>query len=1309
MIFAWDAPPEQPSLRTAIHVHLRGDETACVRGLLENLQLPSESLRRIDARARQLVEAVRAERLGKGGLDAFLHEYGLSSQEGVLLMCIAEALLRVPDDVTQERLIRDKLSAADWDRHIGRSPSVFVNASTWALMLTGRLIQLRDDEGQSVGAALRRLMARLGEPVVRESINYAMRIMGRQFVMGRTIEDAMDNARALETRGYRYSYDMLGEAARTRQAAAAYFEAYKHAIAAIGRRASSGAVADRPGISVKLSALHPRYEVGKAERLQEELAPLVLALARQAASAGIGLTIDAEEAERLDISLDVVEAVAADPQLDGKWDGLGVVVQAYQKTAPFVIDWLADLARRRRRRLMVRLVKGAYWDAEIKRSQELGLPGYPVFTRKPSTDVSYLACARRLLDQRALFYPQFATHNAHSIAAVLEFAGDGHDFEFQRLHGMGETLYEEIVENHPVGVGCRIYAPVGQHEDLLAYLVRRLLENGANSSFVNRIQDDRLPIEEIVADPIATVHALARVPHPQIPVPREMYLPERLNSYGVDLSDRSSLAELAQAMAEADERTWDAGPIIAGEERSSGGREAMSPADHSRSVGHVAEADQADVEQALGSASAAAAAWAATPVEERALCLDRAADLMEANMPALMALAVREAGKTINDAVAEVREAVDFCRYYAHRARQDLGRPLILPIATNGVGRVELTGGGVFGCISPWNFPLAIFTGQIAAALVAGNAVVAKPAEQTPLIAAEGVRLLHRAGIPADVLHFLPGDGAAIGGPIVADPRVSGVVFTGSTEVALAINRALARRARGHPPLIAETGGQNAMIVDSTALPEQVVRDAVVSAFQSAGQRCSALRVLFIQEDVAGRIIDMLAGAMDELQVGDPALLATDVGPVIDEEAQAMLEGHIKRMRSDGRLIARARLGSGTDRGTFVAPAAFEIDGLSLLQREVFGPVLHVIRYPADRLPQVIEAINDTGYGLTLGIQTRIDATWRFIFDRIRIGNTYVNRNQIGAAVGVQPFGGQGQSGTGPKAGGPHYLHRFVASRPASGHAAGSTPAQVQTPRAQIVTLADRRVDRTSLDGALKAAEAARSSWSLTSQEQRAAWLERCATAVESAPEMIVDSSCVGAAAAQATEYLRFCAAQLRSTLAAPQPLPGPTGERNELSFQPRGLIGCLCMGDPGLAPFVRQIAAPLACGNVVLAWHPEPEHAARLASLLTDAGLPDGALQILETNGADRLDGFLSDPRLAGVSFCGPPEIASEVGQVLAQRDVSIAPLIIHDERFEASIGLPPCGSPHYLSRFVFERTLTIDTTSSGGNASLLSLGSEP
>ncbi|HYN37939.1 MAG TPA: bifunctional proline dehydrogenase/L-glutamate gamma-semialdehyde dehydrogenase PutA, partial [Rhodospirillales bacterium] len=1008
-----------------------GDEAACVRALLAGLDLPEDARARIDARARRLVEAVRARRLGEG-LDAFLHAYGLSTQEGVLLMCIAEALLRIPDESTRERLIRDKLSAADWEKHLGRSASVLVNASTWALMLTGRLVRLHDTAGQSPGAVMRRLIARLGEPVVREAVNQAMRILGRQFVMGRNIEQALERGKPLEAGGYRFSYDMLGEAARTMVDAERYHAAYRGAIAAIGAAARERDVVSGPGISVKLSALHPRYETAQAARTGSELAPKVRELAGAAAAADIALTIDAEEADRLDISLDVIEALACDPALAG-WNGLGVVVQTYQKNAPFVIDWLTDLARRTRRRLMVRLVKGAYWDAEIKRTQELGLPGYPVFTRKAATDVSYLACARMLLAEPELFYPQFATHNAHSIASVLEDAGDRRDFEFQRLHGMGETLYEQLVERDGIGVACRIYAPVGRHEDLLAYLVRRLLENGANSSFVNRIQDERLPIDEIIADPVARMRGPAFIPHPRIPEPRAMFLPERLNSTGIDLNDRTRLKRLSEEMTRATSRRWLAGPIVGGEEEVAGGRPVVSPAEVDREVGRVAEARPEHLEAALARAAANAKGWADTAVEERAACLERAADRLEQQMPALMAMCVAEAGKTLPDAVAEVREAIDFCRYYAAQARSDLARPLPLPVAADGVRAASLRGGGVFACISPWNFPLAIFTGQVAAALVAGNAVIAKPAEQTPLIAAAAVRILHAAGIPADVLHLLPGDGATVGAPLVADPRITGVAFTGSTEVAWQINRTLARRDGPPPALLAETGGQNAMVVDSTALPEQVTRDALVSAFQSAGQRCSALRVLFVQEEIADGLIEMLAGAMDELVLGDPALISTDIGPVIDTDARDMLEGHLARMTHEGRVLKRARLNSGLKRGTFFAPALVEIDRLSRLQREVFGPVLHVVRYRADRLDEVIAAINATGYGLTLGIQTRIDRTWREIFARSRVGNTYVNRNQIGAMVGVQPFGGQGLSGTGPKAGGPSYLRRFSSYLPADG------------------------------------------------------------------------------------------------------------------------------------------------------------------------------------------------------------------------------------------------------------------------------------
>ncbi|MDZ3837448.1 MAG: bifunctional proline dehydrogenase/L-glutamate gamma-semialdehyde dehydrogenase PutA [Rhodospirillales bacterium] len=1297
MKFVFEAPPDDPGpLRAAIRAHHRGDEAASVRALLASLDGSEDSRSRVEARARRLVEAVRSERLGRGGLDAFLHEYGLSSQEGVLLMCIAEALLRVPDDLTQERLIRDKLSAADWDRHLGRSTSVFVNASTWALMLTGRLVRLHDASGQSPGAVMRRLVARLGEPVVREAVNQAMRILGRQFVMGRSIDQALERAKPLEARGYRFSYDMLGEAARTMADADRYHEAYRAAIAAIGAAARQRDVVSGPGISVKLSALHPRYEAAQAERVASELVSRVRELALAAAEADIALTIDAEEADRLDLSLDVIEALARDRGLAG-WGGLGVVVQTYQKTAPFVIEWLADLARRTRRRLMVRLVKGAYWDAEIKRAQELGLPGYPVFTRKASTDVSYLACARMLLAEPELFYPQFATHNAHSIAAVLEDAGGGRDFEFQRLHGMGETLYEQVVERDGIGVPCRIYAPVGRHEDLLAYLVRRLLENGANSSFVNRIQDDRLPIDEIIADPVARVRGLACIPHPRIFEPRAMFLPERLNSTGIDLGDRTRLARLADEMSQACRRPWQAGPIVAGCEAGDAAQPVVSPADHGREVGRVAEAGPEHLDAALAAAAASAPGWAETAVEARAACLERAADLFERRMAEFMAMCVAEAGKTLPDAVAEVREAVDFCRYYAARARSDLVRPLPLPASAGGAGAALLTSGGVFACISPWNFPLAIFTGQVAAALAAGNAVVAKPAEQTPLIAAEAVRLLHAAGVPADVLHLLPGDGASVGAPLVADPRIGGVAFTGSTEVAWQINRTLARRGGPPPALIAETGGQNAMIVDSTALPEQVTRDALTSAFQSAGQRCSALRVLFIQEDIAAALVEMLAGAMDELAVGDPALIATDIGPLIDAEARDMLEGHLARMSHEARVLKRARLGRGTERGTFFAPALVEIDRLSRLQREVFGPVLHLIRYRADRLDEVIEAINATGYGLTLGIQTRIDRTWREIFARTRIGNTYVNRNQIGAMVGVQPFGGEGLSGTGPKAGGPSYLRAFSRYRPADGH--GGQPRAATTGNTDG---GDIRFSRAGFAAALREVAAGWGAWAAMPAHHRAGVLEAAADRLASGD----------AEQGQAARHLRFYAAQLRAEYADPVALPGPTGERNELSVHPRGMIACLSAAEEeGMAAFAAQVGTALAMGNGVVAWHRDPAVAATIVAGLHAAGVPEAALALLPAGSDAGLDELLAAADLAGVACVGPGAQAGAIARGLADRPGPILPLILFSDGPDPSLGAgaPPAASAHYLGRFAHERTLCVDTTASSGNASLLSLEEDP
>ena len=838
---------ETSDLRTAIHDAYRADETLAVRRLLSETELPHDALDRIAERARALVAEVRRSRIGQGGIDAFMYEFELSSKEGVVLMCLAEALLRVPDAHTLDKLIKDKIATADWQAHLGHSDSIFVNASTWALMLTGRVVKLDDDDTKDFGGVLRRLVHRSGEPVIRTAISRAMRILGQQFVMGRDIMEAVKRAKPDEAKGYRYSYDMLGEGARTMADADRYFEAYKNAIAAIGAAADGRGVNDAPGISVKLSALHPRYEFAQRDRVMKEVVPRLKSLALDAARLNIGLTVDAEEADRLDVSLDVIEALSGDPEL-AAWDGFGLAVQAYQKRAPFVLDWLAAVAARHKRRFMVRLVKGAYWDTEVKLAQTEGLSGYPVYTRKVSTDVSYLACVKRLFADPAAFYPQFATHNAHTVAAILELAQGSEDYEFQRLHGMGEALYAQIVGPEKMNRPVRIYAPVGSHEDLLAYLVRRLLENGANSSFVNRIQDEKLPIGEIIADPLALARRLDIVPHPKIPPPVDLYGKERANSAGLDLSAPQELAPLGRDMAQLAKQGWSGGPLVAGREGGGEFRAVQNPADRRQEVGKLRWSTPEDIETALSRAHRAAPGWDATPAEERADCLRRLADLMESNRANLMALCVREAGKTIPDAIAEVREAVDFCRYYAARANAEFAAPKRLPGPTGESNEISLHGRGVFLCVSPWNFPLAIFTGQITAALAAGNAVIAKPAEQTGLVATEAVKLMHQAGIPGDVLHLLPGDGATVGAQLVKDPRIAGVAFTGSTETARLINQSLAARDGAIVPLIAETGGQNAMIVDSTALPEQVVNDVLASSFQSAGQRCSALRVLFLQK-----------------------------------------------------------------------------------------------------------------------------------------------------------------------------------------------------------------------------------------------------------------------------------------------------------------------------------------------------------------------------------------------------------------------------------------------------------------------------
>ncbi len=1020
-----DQPAGAPGTIQAINKRYLEDEESLVREL-EAIADPGEPGReKIQGTAANLVRAVRRNSSDDGGIDAFLKQYDLSSEEGVLLMCIAEALLRIPDADTADRLIADKVTSARWKDHLGESDSLFVNASTWGLMLTGQLLRL-DGTIRNPAQVLKQLAGRAGEPVVRTAMRQAMRIMGHQFVMGRTIEEALKRSRSKENSAYRYSFDMLGEAALTAADAERYLDAYFDAIGRIGDSIAGESVDifAAPSISVKLSALHPRYSYLQSERVMRELVPRVAELAKHARSNGIALTVDAEESERLEISLEIFAEVCRDPDLRG-YDGFGLAVQTYQRRALDVLDFLRELATSTRRRIPVRLVKGAYWDTEIKHGQELGLESYPVFTRKVHTDVSYLAVSRRAIDAGQALYPQFATHNAHTLASILHFAGARRDYEFQRLHGMGEELYAEIIDPDKYGRPCRVYAPVGSHEDLLPYLVRRLLENGANTSFVNRIVDESIEVHEIVEDPLEAAAAHEFVAHPAIPSPANLF-PDRRNSAGINLPDRDVTAPLLAAMDETRGSTCIAAPIVNGEALAGEEQPSLNPSDTTEVVGTCKLATPDVVEEAIAVSVREQVPWDCSGGNERARILEQAADLFEANGPELLALCIREAGKTLPDAIAELREAVDFLRYYAAQAREQFETPAEMPGPTGERNTLGLRGRGVFVCISPWNFPLAIFTGQVAAALAAGNAVLAKPAEQTPLVASRAVALLLEAGVPAGVLHFLPGDGAAIGGTAVADPRVAGVAFTGSTETARIINQSLAAREGPIATLIAETGGQNAMFVDSSALPEQVVLDSVLSAFNSAGQRCSALRLLCIQEDVADRIVELLKGHMDELVVGDPVELRTDVGPAIDEEARDILESHVEKMSREATILHRAAVPEMLADGTFFAPTLVEIGDITQLEREVFGPILHVYRYKARDLGATIDAINATGYGLTMGLHSRIDARARQLVERSGAGNIYINRNMIGAVVGVQPFGGRGLSGTGPKAGGPHYLPRFA-------------------------------------------------------------------------------------------------------------------------------------------------------------------------------------------------------------------------------------------------------------------------------------------
>ena len=979
--------PDRQSPLSPFSAPYAPNDRAIATHLLLSARLDAAQERHIDRTATLLIEAIRANDDPLGGVEDMLREFALSTKEGLALMVLAEALLRVPDARTADQFIEDKLGQGDFVHHETKSSAFLVNASAWALGLSTRVIQ----PGETPQGTIGRLTKRLGAPAVRAATRQAMRLMGNHFVLGETIEAALERAQPYASHHRRYSFDMLGEGARTAEDAARYFNSYASAIEAIGQAADDRPLPDRPGISVKLSALHPRFEAVSRQRVIAELVPRLIDLARQAKACDLNFTVDAEEADRLELSLDVISAAFADRSLAG-WDGFGLAIQAYQKRASGVIDYVDRLARALNRRMMVRLVKGAYWDTEIKRAQERGLDGYPVFTRKAMTDLNYVACAQQLLALRPRIFPQFATHNALTVATILELAKGENEFEFQRLHGMGEALYAKLGEDNP-DISHRTYAPVGSHRDLLAYLVRRLLENGANSSFVALAADETVPVTALLRRPADIIGNADNAGHPNIPLPRDLYQPQRENSRGLEFGERAALDQLVCAIA-------------------------VEP---SPAAGSVADTTPTEANTAISAARNGFKNWSRTPAETRAALLEEAAGLLERRAAHFIALLQREGGKTLDDALSEVREAVDFCRYYAAQGREQFEEGKAMPGPTGESNVLTLRGRGVFIAISPWNFPLAIFLGQVSAALMAGNSVVAKPAEQTPLIATDAVRLLHEVGVPTSALHLVAGDGR-IGAALVAHPDIAGVVFTGSTEVARSINRTLAAKDGAIVPLIAETGGINAMIVDATALPEQVADDVVTSAFRSAGQRCSALRLLFLQDDVADRMIEMISGAARELVIGDPSDPATHIGPVIDAEAKQRLDAHIARMKQE----ARVHFAGDAPQGNFVAPHIFELSDASELTEEVFGPVLHVVRYRADRLDQVLQSIERSGYGLTLGIHSRIDDTIEDVIDALQVGNIYVNRNMIGAVVGVQPFGGHGLSGTGPKAGGPHYLARFA-------------------------------------------------------------------------------------------------------------------------------------------------------------------------------------------------------------------------------------------------------------------------------------------
>lgn len=1250
------------AIRQKIRDFYRINEAQAVEHILPEAEVSMRARSRAWERARTLVLRIRKEQEGHGGIDALLSEFSLSSEEGVVLMCLAEALLRVPDKGTQDELIRDKLSQGQWSSHLGNSDSLFVNASAWGLMFTGNMVNYANERKQAQFGLLKKTLGRMGEPVIRRAMNIAMKIMGKQFVMGETIEDAVKRAKNKEKQGYVYSYDMLGEGARTFDDADRYYKAYSDAIEVIGKAGAGKGPRLSPGISVKLSAIHPRYDFLKYETAVPQICERLKKLCLQAKKYDIGLTVDAEESERLEISMDIIEHVFSDPDL-ADWQGFGIAVQAYQKRAIFVIEWLREITTRVNKKMMVRLVKGAYWDTEIKHTQQGGHEDFPVFTRKASTDVSYHACANRLLAYRDSIYPQFATHNAYTASVIIELAGDDKEgFEFQCLHGMGDTLYDQIVTEE--GIQCRVYAPVGQHEDLLAYLVRRLLENGANSSFVNAIVDDGKEVEELLSDPVEHTQRLAKRENTQIVMPANLYGDSRLNSKGFDVYDINKVIDLSQGVcrwfdlhtAKLSNANIDADYIV------------RNPAKLSEIVGYHKFHTPAQMLEKLTFADKAFSTWSQTPVAERAEILTRGADILERHMDELIGLCIKEAGKITEDSVDEVREAVDFARYYAVEAQK-----------VNPDHRLESR--GVILCISPWNFPLAIFLGQVVAALATGNTVVAKPAEQTSLIAIRAVELLHAAGLPQSVLQLVIAKGPEVGNTLLPDERIQGVMFTGSTQTGTLISRMLAQRSSAQVPLIAETGGQNCMIVDSTALPEQVVDDVIMSGFRSAGQRCSALRVLFVQDVVADDIIEMIIGAMKELSIGDPQWLSTDLGPVIDEKALKALTEHQAFMQENGKLLYKCKLDDDLD-GTFFAPHLFEIKDLSVLTKEVFGPCVHIVRFKGKDIYKVMDQINATGFGLTMGVHTRIEERAYELAQLSRAGNVYINRNMIGAIVGVQPFGGRGLSGTGPKAGGPNYLPRLMKEK-------------------VTLDLVERK-DDFSDDQALvsdvqsiqKVAELIGAA-NLVTQQWRMTSLTSRLSAVRQLLAKIATIDIVEELADDLNATLASARSQLlaiEKRLKKPQVLPGPTGESNTLHLEPRGILVTFADKEVKFEYWVLSIVTALATGNLVVAVVSDLfyEEAKEFKAKFESTGAPKGVFQVARLR---HVEALLEHKDIAGMVVDSSTSRTASFVQKMASREGAIVPVITAKH------------NDYMIQRLLTEKTISIDTTASGGNTSLMTM----